>query len=64
MLEKTFRLEAQDGNIVLGCKAGKSDGTTTVRLQVVCPSEFTLSVFEAKKLAKGILDTIDFGSMI
>ena len=65
MLEKTFKIETEDGVVSLSSKIAMGEGTTSVRLRMKCPGEeFTLSVFEARKLAKGIIDTIDFGSMI
>ena len=65
MLEKTFKIETEDGVVTLSSEIAIGDGTTSVLLSMKCPEkEFTLSVFEAQKLAKGILDTIDFGSML
>ncbi len=64
MLEKTFKMDTGGGAIHLSCRAGRGNGTSTVKLGICCPGKMELSVFEAKKLAKGILDTIDIGSMI
>ena len=64
MLEKTFEIDTAGGKIHLSCRASRGVGTATVKLKMCCPETMELSVFEAKKLAKGILDTVDVGSMI
>ena len=65
MLEKTFKLTTDNGTqIELTFCLRKGEGALKKKLKVSCPGGFELSVFEAKKLAKGLLDTIDVGRMI
>ncbi len=65
MIQKSFRLETEDGAIVLESHIERGEGELAPVIAVKWPAiTHTLSVFEAKKLAKGLLDTIDFGSMI
>ena len=63
-MKQTWKMEHEEGDITLECEVGSGEGTCKAEVVMECPRLFTLTQWEAEKLAKALVDVKNFGSLI
>ena len=63
-MTQTWKMEHEEGDIMLSCEVSSGGVESKTAVVMECQRVFTLTRWEAEKLAKALVDVKNFGSMI